>query len=188
MYQTIMDTPLCDFKDYFKFVPDVVDSIWMEFGVYSGSSIRTIAENTKKVVFGFDCWEGLPESWLDEEGRPRHPKGDFRADRINNLPNNVILVDGLFEDTLPKFCSIINHPVSYIHLDCDLYSSTKTVFNHLKDRFVNNAIIVFDELIGYSGWKQGEYKAWNEFLEETGYNWECLGRHGEFQVGMRIFK
>ena len=53
-------------------------------------------------------------------------------------------------------------------MDCDLYSSTKTVFNLLKDKIVAGTVIVFDEYFNYLGWEQGEHKAFREFLAETG--------------------
>src|SRR3982750_4302069 len=34
-----------------------------EFGVFRGGTINHIASRTSKTVFGFDSFEGLPESW-----------------------------------------------------------------------------------------------------------------------------
>ena len=173
-------------KDYLGMAPAL--GLVMEFGVSSGSSLKEISSSTTKHVFGFDCWEGLPENWLDSKGNPRHSKGDFKSDRPKNLPSNCILVNGLFEDSLPKFVDIISDPISFIHIDCDLYSSTKKIFHHLKSFFQEGTIIAFDELLGYDGWENHEYKAFNEFLEETGFKWECVGRHGPFQYGMKLNK
>jgi hypothetical protein len=173
-------------QNYFTAAPE--NGMWMEFGVSSGSTFRIIAEGTTKKVYGFDCWEGLPEEWLNSEGNPRHAKGDFKSDRPTNLPENCILIDGLFEDSIPTFIETHKEPIALIHIDCDLYSSTKTIFDNFKDQFQSGTIIIFDELIDYDGWELHEYKAFNEFLDETGYKWECLGRHGPHRVGMRIYK
>ncbi len=37
--------------------------LFLEFGVYKGSTIRAIASWTKSTVHGFDSFEGLPVDW-----------------------------------------------------------------------------------------------------------------------------
>jgi hypothetical protein len=46
---------------------------------------------------------------------------------------------------------------------------------------------VFDEFFNYPGWRQGEYRAFTEFVEEQGVCFEYVGycRHGQ-QVAVRI--
>ena len=39
------------------------NGIWIEFGVYNGHSITYISNFTKNIVYGFDSFEGLPETW-----------------------------------------------------------------------------------------------------------------------------
>ena len=40
------------------------DSLIMEFGVFSGTTINIIASNLEKhKIYGFDSWYGLPEKW-----------------------------------------------------------------------------------------------------------------------------
>lgn len=186
MHQAIKDlTDNKKFKDYLNIMPE--KGLVMEFGVSSGGTYREICAATDRPVFGFDSWEGLPEDWLDHENNSRHKKEDFQSGAPRDLPKNSILVNGWFEDSVPKFISIINEPVAFMHIDCDLYSSTKTIFNNFKNRFQPGSIIIFDELIGYDGWEKHEYKAFHELLEDINYKWECVGRHGSFQFGMRIF-
>jgi hypothetical protein len=62
-----------------------------------------------------------------------------------------------------------------VHVDCDLYSSTQTVFRHLKDRIVPGTVIAFDEFFNYPGWQDGEAKAFREFIESSGRRFEYLG-------------
>ncbi|MDJ0106389.1 TylF/MycF/NovP-related O-methyltransferase, partial [Rhodococcus erythropolis] len=66
-------------------------------------------------------------------------------------------------------------PVAFLHLDADLYSSTKTVLDLLGDRLVPGSIVVFDEFFNYPGWQQHEYRAWTEFVTRTGISFEYLG-------------
>jgi hypothetical protein len=60
-------------------------------------------------------------------------------------------------------------------VDCDLYSSTKTIFRLFRDRIRPGTVIVFDEFFNYPGWQRGEYKAFSELLAETGWKHEWLG-------------
>jgi len=55
----------------------------------------------------------------------------------------------------------------------------------LEPKLKPGAVIVFDEYFNYPGWKQGEYKAFMEFLEKTGYAFEFIGyNRNEEQVAV----
>jgi hypothetical protein len=56
-----------------------------------------------------------------------------------------------------------------------LYSSTKTIFDELADRFVPGTVIVFDEYFNYPNWQQHEYKAFQEFVAKHGITYQYLG-------------
>jgi len=73
-----------------------------------------------------------------------------------------------------------------LHIDCDLYSSTKTI-NGLNDRIQAGTIIVSDEYFNYPGWKKGEYLALKEFCQKYNFNYECISycEYGQ-QVAIRI--
>ena len=66
-------------------------------------------------------------------------------------------------------------PLSLVHIDCDLYSSTKTIFANLKDRIVPGTVIVFDEYWNYPGWRDHEFRAFEELLAETGIRAKPFG-------------
>ena len=58
-----------------------------------------------------------------------------------------------------------------MNIDCDLYSSTKTVLEHLYQQIVKNTIIRFDDLLPsplspYPNWMNGEWKALSEWVEK----------------------
>jgi hypothetical protein len=155
----------------------------LEFGVASGASLRFLSSITHDSVFGFDSFEGLPETWRSgfEAGafaRPAVPAG---------LPPNAQLVIGLFADTLPRFREQHADGVRFAHIDCDLYSSTKTIFDMLGDRFAPGTVLVFDEYMNYPGWREHEHRAFAEFIEATGKSFECLGwTRGGTQVAVRF--
>jgi hypothetical protein len=98
----------------------------------------------------------------------------------------VVLHKGWFCDTLPLFLDEHIESVRFLHVDCDLYSSTKTIFSALADRLVSGTIIVFDEYFNYPGWQECEYKAFMEFVS-TGRHFEYLAYNCRSeQVAVRL--
>jgi hypothetical protein len=149
------------------------DGLFLEFGVYKGDSLNLLADLKSDVTWhGFDSFVGLPEDWsLGAKA------GAF--DVKHKLPpvrSNVRLVSGFFDKTLETF--LAQNPgkkVAFLHVDCDLYSSTKTVLFALRDRLVPGSIILFDELINYPGWQDQEYRAFMEYVAEQNVSFEYIG-------------
>lgn len=147
-----------------------VHGLALEFGVYTGSTLRTIAEaRGGKGVYGFDSFEGLPEVW-----RSGFPSGAFGTDNIPDVPGAELVV-GRFEQTLPDFMDLHAEPVTFLHIDSDLYSSAVTVLAHVGPQLAPGSIIVFDEYFNYPGWEYGEYQAWQEYYRDTGTSFRFEG-------------
>ena len=152
------------------------DTLWMEFGVFSGRTINYISKFTDKTVYGFDSFYGLPEDW-----RNGFAKGTFNMNgHLPKVNDNVTLISGWFEDTLETFMKFHNQKISFIHIDSDIYSSAKYVLNTLKNSIDEGCIIVFDELVNYPGYggETGELKALYEFIEENNVKYEWIGMNG----------
>lgn len=161
----------------------IADGLFCEFGVYRGASINFIAAQVQGKVYGFDSFEGLPEDFL-----PGVEKGTaFRVKRLPSVRHNVELVRGWFNHTVPQFAAAHSEPCSFLHIDCDLYSSTRTVFENLGDRIRPETVIVFDEFFNYPGWQNGEYKAFVELVASRRLEFEYIGyvRNAE-QVAVQI--
>lgn len=158
------------------------DGLFLEFGVFKGETINYIASKIDQIVYGFDSFEGLPEDWRDT-----FKKGAFKLEKPPKVRKNVKLIKGLFEDTLPKFISENDANYSFIHVDCDLYSSTKTILENLNDKINEGTIIVFDEFFNHPNWKNGEYKAFFEFVNKNKIKFKYIGycRYDE-QVAIKI--
>lgn len=64
-------------RTYFHKTIDYVENggLWLEFGVCSGWSINIISEKTDGVVFGFDCFTGLPEDWGNHQKKGTYDVG-----------------------------------------------------------------------------------------------------------------
>lgn len=143
----------------------------LEFGVRFGNTIRQIAGlvGPQQPVHGFDSFEGLPEVWHHE------PKGSYTTQgEIPEVPAHVTLHVGWFDDTLPKFLEAHAGPVRLVNVDCDIYSSTKTVLDNLAPRMVAGSVLVFDEYIGNAHWREDEYKAFQEAVARYGWTYEYL--------------
>ena len=168
------------------------EGLWMEFGVFRGRSIQKISSLTKECVFGFDSFEGLHEYWDSDNPKGVYssggqiPKGAIRGDENHSMfdPSstkntepwnpNIFLIKGYFEETLPIFLKLFPQHVAFMNIDSDLYSSCSTILSLLKDRIQDGTIICFDELLDYPDYRNGEIKAFAEFLLETGYDFEPL--------------
>ena len=146
------------------------DGLYCEFGVYKAESINVVAAAAPdKIVYGFDSFEGLPEIW-----RPGFRSGSFAA-QSRGLPRvrgNVRLVRGWFSESLPGFLQEHPGPIAFMHVDCDLYSSTRTVLDALDSRMRAGAVVVFDEYFNYPGWEDHEYRAFQECVSRSGVGYQ----------------
>lgn len=161
-----------------------LSGLYCEFGVFTAISTNFIAKKRKDITLhGFDSFEGLPEYW-----RSGYGKGTFNLN--GDLPaveKNIVLYKGWFSQTLPPFVKQYTEPIAFLHVDCDLYSSTKEVFAHLADRIVPGTVIAFDEYFNYPFWRKHEFQAFQEFIAESGrtYEYLCYNGYG-YQVAVRI--
>lgn len=177
--------------------------LWLEFGVYSGKTINIMAKLARMMsqssasennnnsdnmlsdneikVYGFDSFEGLPEDW-----RSGFEAGTFnRKGQAPKVEDNVELVVGWFNETLEGFLSrpnAVGKHAGIIHLDADLYSSTIYVLQTLKDRIVVGTILVFDELINFKEYREGEWKALIECCASFGWRVEFLFQSGIMEI------
>ena len=154
-----------------------------EFGVFKGKSINFF-ENLLKVfedsrrLFCFYLWTGFSLEWSGVN--EVHPINYH--DQKGNLPkveDNVILIDGFIEKTLPAFVEKNNiETIAFIHIDTDTYSPAKVILSNLKPYFQKGTIILFDELCGYPNWRSHEYKALTETLDKNEYEFIGFAHNG----------
>lgn len=142
----------------------------LEFGVRNGYTITKIAEMfPERNVYGFDSFEGLPEDWNNEA------KGSYSVvGRLPEVPSNVEFIVGWFNETLPEFKKNHSSPIAFINVDCDIYSSTKTIFDELDKQIVDGTVITFDEYICNKSWRDDEFKAFQEWVSKNNVKYEYL--------------
>jgi hypothetical protein len=143
-----------------------IPGLYCEFGVFEGVTINHIARRSGATVYGFDSFEGLPEDW-----RAGFETSTFKVSRLPKVASNVTLCKGWFNESLPGFLKSHPEQIAFLHIDCDLYSSTKTIFELLALRIRPGTVIQFDEFFNYPGWVGGEHRAFTEFCQG-------VGRHG----------
>lgn len=148
------------------------DGLVCEFGVYKGHTLKIIANALEsRPVYGFDSFEGLPEAW-----RPGFDIGTFKVEGADMpaFPENVKLYPGLFDATLPVMLREDTRPAAFLHVDCDLYSSTKCVFDAISERLRVGTVIVFDEYFNFPGWENDEHRALEEAARDKGFTFDYL--------------
>lgn len=139
----------------------------LEFGVNSGTTIKQLRDRLPDTykLFGFDSFEGLPENWSGTWAK----KGDMSTNGVVPAIDGVYFYKGWFKDTIPAYKQIAQ-PISLLHVDCDLYSSTIDVLYGLREYILPGTILVFDEW--YYNHKdipenrQHEQKAFYEWVNE----------------------
>ena len=108
----------------------------------------------------------MKEDWHGRE----NPKGHFNLHKkIPKLEKNIEPIIGWVQDTLEEFLKKHNPKINFVHFDMDTYESTKYALKTIKPYLLKNAILIFDELFNYPGWKEGEYKALRDVFEENEY-------------------
>ena len=151
------------------------NNLWLEFGVYKGITINFFSKFTNNKVYGFDSFEGLPEDW-----RPNFPRKRFHMHgKLPEVNKNVELVIGLFQNTLKPFLKKINgKKKSFLHIDCDIYSSTNYILDNIYEHLDKKCIIVFDDFVNYRGYEEGELKAFIEFVKKNNVKYKWIGMNG----------
>jgi hypothetical protein len=144
---------------------------FIEFGVGTGVSLMSLTRLNdiyqkhlvplaRRRIYGFDSFEGLPNlTNVDYASENFQTPGQMKAGGYNGsgafeiIQNfrsahpNLQLVKGWFKDTVPGFVEKSPHlAFSLVHVDCDLYESTRDCLNYAFERVVPGGVILFDEV------------------------------------------
>ncbi len=158
---------------------------YFEFGVSGGQSFRWWLEHNKiqsSRFFGFDTFEGLPESFGP------FGKGTMAVslESLNITDPRATFYKGLFQETLIPFLEFY-HPQNrkLVHLDADLFSASLFVMTQLY-RFLNDGdILLFDEFAVPTH----EFRAFSIFEESFYIKYDVIGAANNYLfVAIRIKK
>lgn len=133
-----------------------------EVGVYRGGSAKIICETTKKQVYLFDTFEGLPRIGREDD-TAQFRKGEYNAsyDDVKNYLKeyaNIQFHKGLFPNTATP---VKNKQFSLVHLDVDIYESTLRGLEFFYPRMSEGGIIISHDYTCAVGVK----KAFDEFFK-----------------------
>lgn len=158
---------------------------YLEFGVFNGNSIGSMYRACKELeidsmrLFGFDAFEGLPAG-SEKEDDGVWKKGFYSCSfdqmksclaKRNVDAENITWIKGWYDQTLNDETRQKYNLGKFglVFIDCDTYSSSKTVLDFLAPLIKELVIICLDD------WKlndldikeMGEYKSFNEFLDNN---------------------
>ncbi|MHC8508115.1 MAG: class I SAM-dependent methyltransferase [Rhodospirillales bacterium] len=145
----------------------------LEFGVAAGSPVNYMSERLPSFRFhGFDSFEGLAEDWKGHHSA----RGKYTQRGVMpKVSGNVTLIKGWFDKTVPEFTQKTDlTDLAFVHIDSDTYEAAAVVFNNIAPFLKPGVLVLFDELIGYPNWRNGEFKALHEAGEKFGFKFEYL--------------
>jgi hypothetical protein len=135
--------------------------------------------NNRPVFHGFDTFGGMPSN---DEGNVSFEEGtylsnidDVRAKILNSgMPKEQLeLYKGLFSESKEAALGNFKRKLAIVNIDCDLYISTKDVFDIIKDHIQVGTVLLFDDYNDYcADNSQGERRAFREFQEESEFTFE----------------
>ncbi|HEY3173982.1 MAG TPA: TylF/MycF/NovP-related O-methyltransferase [Thermoanaerobaculia bacterium] len=148
---------------------------YLEFGVFQGSSMRAwtgINTAPESEFFGFDSFEGLPETW-DSGGGTFVPGTFSTAGRFPPIDDpRVRFIKGWFHDTLPAFLEQFSpHKPIVVNCDADLYTSTMFVLCRLDPILRPGTILMFDDFSAMLH----EFRALEDYTRSFRRSYEVLG-------------
>ena len=172
---------------------------YLEFGVGAGrSAVAAIRAHRRynpegiERFFLFDSFQGLPKlegpdagGRVFEQGQFAYSEADVRAKLdLHGVwdERRVHLVPGFFEQSLPAFdlARLGGLPATVVHVDVDLYESTRTVLDFVFPHLRQGSIILFDDWNCFdASWRHGERAATREWITANrGVNLESYARYG----------
>lgn len=157
--------------------------VFFEFGCHSGRTFAAALLSSqflriKLDAYAFDSFHGLPETNVKEDGIFVSGSFSTSVDEFKKIiysktgirmPNDHI-IKGYYEHSLKGDLSVLPKKVGFVSIDVDLYSSTVTVLEFLKDYLCNGTVVLFDDWYCFPpGKNMGEKRAVIEFIMKYPY-------------------
>lgn len=166
-----------------------IDGDYAEFGCCGGNTFGHAYRESRHhghaaKFWAFDSFQGLPPAGDEKDLHPEWIEGamtisiDAFRDKCatNKIPrSDYTVVPGFYDQTLkdPDLDGRLKN-IALAYIDCDLYSSTRTVLEFLMPRLKHGMIIAFDDYFCWSATQvSGERRAMLEFFHHNA-EWELL--------------
>lgn len=166
---TIVPPERCYILAAFAHHARMVDGDFAECGVFRGGTsllLTRILAGSGKGLYLFDSFKGLPK--IDPTRDVGFKEGLFAADSVESVKNllkdygdKLYIRQGWIPDT---FAGLEDRKYAFVHVDVDLYQSTRDCLNYFYSRMQPMGVLVFDEY-GFAE-ARGEKDAVDEFFED----------------------
>jgi len=134
---------------------------YAEVGVYKGATAKLICEaKGDKHFYLFDTFGGLPEASVYDRKFAKHmfSVGPRQATKRLKKYSNIHFHNGLFPESAK---SLKKKRFAFVHLDVDVYSSTKACLEFFYHRMTRGGIILSHDYTSAEGVK----KAFDDFFK-----------------------
>jgi hypothetical protein len=163
----------------------------IEFGSYRGGNALFMAAILRELypqakVYALDTYAGMPQTDLT---RDVHHAGDFgdssrtalEARRDTLGLTNLIVVQGLFEDSFPAIAAS-GERFGLAHIDCDIYTAVKYAQTAVWPQMTRGGYLVYDDADVPSC--IGATEAVEELIMERRLHAEQVWPHWVFRAGL----
>jgi len=162
---------------------------YMEFGILNGEGMiqaYRVLRGMINTFYGFDSFSGLPKlSDKDENAKDLTPmlsSGNFHGADKTSVENhilqctgipmeNLVLTEGVFSDSLKRFDRTgikEKGDLLVCYVDCDLYSSSRDVFEFINPLVTTGTWLLLDDYWLYRGHPgHGQRKAFDEWMDKS---------------------
>jgi len=159
---------------------------YLEFGVFAGTSFILAANCAARYglremrFFAFDSFEGLPEGEGEvfNQGQFQFSEEGFTRTVVKaGVPaEKIIKVKGWYSESLtPEVKRKYQlREAAIVHIDCDLYSSTRDALAFVQDLVRVGSVVIFDDWYCF-----GEKKDAEQFGEERAFREWPLSKYFE---------
>jgi len=155
---------------------------YLEFGCCSGNTFRLAYEESRKAnldckLWAFDSFKGLPASADRKDEHPKWKEGSMSISvdefkkicKDNKIADSVYeIVPGFYKDSIGEAGAkkpALPDDIALAYIDCDMYSSTKTVLEFIAKRLKHGMVIAFDDYYCFSSTgMSGERRAYLELV------------------------
>lgn len=117
-----------------------------EVGVFRGGCSLWMKLHSNKHLFVLDTFEGMPDSLPVDH----HKKGDFKNTSLQHVTelleaykDQVTVLQGIFPKENAEHLS--NRKFSLVHIDVDIYESTKECLEFFYPRMLPGSVMVLDD-------------------------------------------
>ena len=161
----------------------------IEFGSYRCGTAIFLAKVAQELgytgtIYALDTFEGIPKA---NPAIDFHLRGDFKEFSFEELTNkvrelgltNLVLVKGLFEETLPELLPAMKKVV-LTHIDCDVHASTRYAILAIEKQMDAQGYMVLDDVAAASC--LGVLQAVEETLQKRGFHAEQAYPHFVYRV------